>query len=212
VPAITTTIDRDQREGLYELVRNHLGSIEDFFVALERTKDFAKAEQLGLEFAEDFRLLRDIGWGEDECGEAFELTLPPHDLTKLLRRLHGEATQVLAPSGTDAKASREEADTSRRFQLGYEACEQVMAEVDPSEPRAIADQRRVLAFLLEEHPTELTIAEVAQALYAQPGGFESDDAVERAIRDLVGTGLLHCRGRFVLPTRAALHFADLEME
>jgi hypothetical protein len=46
VPAITTTIDRDQRDGLYELVRNHLGSIEDFFVALERTKDFAKAEQL----------------------------------------------------------------------------------------------------------------------------------------------------------------------
>jgi hypothetical protein len=63
VPATTTTIDRDQREGLYELVRNHLGSIEDFFVALERTEDFAKAEQLAVEFAEDFRLLQDIGWG-----------------------------------------------------------------------------------------------------------------------------------------------------
>jgi hypothetical protein len=35
VPAITTTIDRDQRDGIYELVRNHLGSIEDFWVALE---------------------------------------------------------------------------------------------------------------------------------------------------------------------------------
>jgi hypothetical protein len=32
--------------GLYELVRNHVGSIEDFFVALERTKDFARAELL----------------------------------------------------------------------------------------------------------------------------------------------------------------------
>lgn len=31
---------------------NHLGSIEDFWVARERTKDFAKAEQLALEFAE----------------------------------------------------------------------------------------------------------------------------------------------------------------
>ena len=47
MPAITTTIDRDQRDGLYELVRNHLGSIEDFWIALERTKNFAKAEQLG---------------------------------------------------------------------------------------------------------------------------------------------------------------------
>ena len=27
MPAITTTIDRDQREGLYELVRNHLGGM-----------------------------------------------------------------------------------------------------------------------------------------------------------------------------------------
>jgi hypothetical protein len=49
---ITTTIDRDQRDGLYELVRNHLGSIEDFWVALERTNEFAKAEALSLEFAE----------------------------------------------------------------------------------------------------------------------------------------------------------------
>jgi hypothetical protein len=57
LPAITTTIDRDQRDGLHELVRNHLGSIEDFWIALERTRDFAKAEALGLEFAEDFRFL-----------------------------------------------------------------------------------------------------------------------------------------------------------
>jgi hypothetical protein len=64
VPSTTITIDRDQREGLYELIRNHLGSIEDFFVALERTRDFAKAERLGLEFAEDFRFLQDIGWAE----------------------------------------------------------------------------------------------------------------------------------------------------
>lgn len=60
MPETTSTIDRDQSGGLYELVRN----IEDFWVALERTKDFAKAERLGLEFGEDFRLLRDIGWGE----------------------------------------------------------------------------------------------------------------------------------------------------
>lgn len=58
MPDTTITIDRDQRDGLYELVRNHLGSIEDFWIALERTRDFAKAEQLALEFSEDFRLLK----------------------------------------------------------------------------------------------------------------------------------------------------------
>ena len=30
----TTTIDRDQRQGLYALVRNHLTSIEDFWLAV----------------------------------------------------------------------------------------------------------------------------------------------------------------------------------
>jgi hypothetical protein len=50
----------------------------------------------------------------------------------------------------------------------------------------------------------MTIPEVAQALYLQLGDFGSDDAVERAIRDLVGVGLLRCCGRFVLLMRAAL--------
>ncbi len=74
------------------------------------------------------------------------------------------------------------------------------------------DQRVVLSFILGEHPAQLTIPEIAQALYAHPGDFKSDDAVERAIRDLVGGGLLHCHGRFVLPTRAALYRARLEMD
>jgi hypothetical protein len=80
MPDTTITIDRAQRGGLYELVRNHLGSIEDFWVALERTKDFTEAERLGLEFAEDFRLLRDIGWSEHDVREAYVLTMPAHEL------------------------------------------------------------------------------------------------------------------------------------
>ena len=68
--------------------------------------------------------------------------------------------------------------------------------------RDAEDQRVVLAFLLGKHPIQLTIPEVARALYAGVGGFESDDAVERAIRDLVGRGFLHCHGPFVLPSQA----------
>ncbi|HSS05182.1 MAG TPA: hypothetical protein VLK89_08360 [Solirubrobacterales bacterium] len=74
------------------------------------------------------------------------------------------------------------------------------------------NQHVVLGFLLEQHPAQLTIPEVAQALYAHPGDFAKSDEVERAIRDLVGGGLLHCHGPFVLPTRAALYFFGLEME
>jgi hypothetical protein len=68
----------------------------------------------------------------------------------------------------------------------------------------------VLSFLLDEHPDhQLTIPEVSLALNAGAADFGSEDAVERAIRELVGAGLLHCQRGFVLPTRAALYFARL---
>jgi len=73
-------------------------------------------------------------------------------------------------------------------------------------------ERVVLAFLLEEHPSQLTILELSRALNARQGGFESEDAVERAVRDLDGAGLLSCRGGVVRPTRAARYFDSLEMD
>jgi hypothetical protein len=131
VPSTTITINRDQRDGLYELARNHLGSVGDLFDALERTKDFAEAEQLAVEFAEDFRLLHDIGWDEEDERETFDLTMPAADLMELLTRLHGEAVKVLVESGSEAQSSREDAQTDRRFQLGYETCNKLLAELDP---------------------------------------------------------------------------------
>lgn len=130
MPDTTITIDRDQRDGLYELLRNHLAGIEDLWVALERTKDFVTAERLGLEFAEDFRLLQGIGWSEHDIRESWVLTMPPHDLTELLRRLRDEAARVLIESGTEARSSREDAATNRRFQIGHETCGRVLAELD----------------------------------------------------------------------------------
>ena len=135
MPATVTTIDRDQREGLYELVRNHLSCIEDFWIAFARSRDYATAERLALEFGEDFLLLADIGWAAKDERETFELTMPSHDLMELLQRLHGEAVKVLVESGSEAQSSREDAETDRRFQLGYETCEKVLAELDPREER-----------------------------------------------------------------------------
>jgi hypothetical protein len=91
-----------------------------------------------------------------------------------------------------------------------------MAETYPTD-RALSDpaaedakaERAVLAFLLDEHPAQLTIPELSLALNAHPGSFESEDAVERAVRELVGAGLLRCQGGFVVPTRAALYVERL---
>jgi hypothetical protein len=129
----TAMIDRDQRDGLYEVVRNHLGGIGDIWIALEGNEDFATAERLGLEFGEDFRLLEDIGWAPCESCKSFALTMPMHDLMELLQRLHGEAERVLVQSGTGRRASEDDARTTERFQLGYDACEEVLADLDPRE-------------------------------------------------------------------------------
>jgi hypothetical protein len=86
------------------------------------------------------------------------------------------------------------------------------AERDPSGPAALdaKAERAVLAFLINEHPNQLTVAEVSRALNSGPVEFEAEDAVERAVRELVGAGLLRCSDGFVLSTRAALYFARLE--
>lgn len=123
-------IDREERDGLYELVRNHLGSIEDFWVALERTKDFAVAERMGREFGEDFRLMEDIGWSEYEARETYVLTMPAPELRKLLLRLRDEAAQVLIEHGDEAESRRRDAETTRRFQIGHQTCEKLSGNLD----------------------------------------------------------------------------------
>lgn len=133
MPSITVKIDRDQRDGLYELVRNHLGAIGDVWIALEENEDFATAERLGIEFGEDFRLLADIGWQPRDDREAFELTMPVHDLMEVLKRLHGEVERVLLESGTERESKEADAETDARFQLGLDACEEVLVDLDERE-------------------------------------------------------------------------------
>ena len=69
-------------------------------------------------------------------------------------------------------------------------------------------ERAVLAFLLDQHPTRLTISELQLALDAKD--FAEKDAIGRAVRELKGVALLNADGDYVSPSRAALYFARLE--
>lgn len=69
----------------------------------------------------------------------------------------------------------------------------------------------VLALLLDEHPTRLTMDELILVLHADPSEATPEDAAGRAVRELVGAGLVHREGRFLAPSRAALYFAALEL-
>jgi len=87
-------------------------------------------------------------------------------------------------------------------------------ERDPASPNGedAKVERAVLAFLLDEHPNRLALPEVAWAMNPRDEMFAEDAAVERAVRELVGAGLLLCAGGFVLPTCPALYFHRLEQD
>jgi len=85
-----------------------------------------------------------------------------------------------------------------------------MLDQDNPRPTVREDERTqsaVLSLVLNEYPTQLTICEVAREIAVGEG-----DGPERAIRDLVGVGLLRCEGASVLPTWAALHFDRISSE
>lgn len=82
---------------------------------------------------------------------------------------------------------------------------------DDTQPQGLTpaehDQRvegLVLTQALVLHPAQLTILELARQLGVDPEDFGENDAVERAVRELTNVGLLHCTGRLVTPTLAAL--------
>jgi hypothetical protein len=89
---VPLTITRAQRDAIYELVVNHLSAIGDVWRCVDR-REFATAKRLGREFAEDLRLLEDLGWSETVDQDAVELTVPPGELTRALARLHRDAAE-----------------------------------------------------------------------------------------------------------------------
>ena len=125
MPSETIRITKDQRAALYEQVRNHLGAVGDLWLALETNEDYATAERLAIEFSEDFRLMADLDWDPEDERERVALTMAPHDLMEVLRRLRDEAQGALA----DAEQRRAQEEDGRRaegFQSARQACEVIL--------------------------------------------------------------------------------------
>ena len=83
------------------------------------------------------------------------------------------------------------------------------AQSSPPETRIEAFEAAVLRFLIDEHPAQATKAELMLALVGQDQSFSERDAVERAIRELIAGGLAHRSDIYLVPSRAALYFAQL---
>jgi hypothetical protein len=65
-------------------------------------------------------------------------------------------------------------------------------------------QRAVLSLVLEAYPKSLAIPDLSREI-------DQGDAVERAVRDLVGVGLLERSGISIQPSPAALRFYRLDL-
>ena len=82
---------------------------------------------------------------------------------------------------------------------------------DPPSPAGedTRTESAVLALLLEEHPIHLTMDELILVLHADSSRGDPVDAGQRAVRELVGAGLVYRDGPFLYPSRAALYFDAL---
>ncbi len=85
---------------------------------------------------------------------------------------------------------------------------------DPCSPAGedLGTEGAILALLLEEHPIQLTMDELVLVLSADPRRLNPEDDAQRAVRELVGAGLLRRCECFLSPTRAALYFDGLGVD
>jgi hypothetical protein len=136
VPVIIT---RAQRDAIYEVVVTHLTRIGDVWLSVDR-REFATAKRLGRAFAEDLRLLEDLGWAETVDRETVALTVPPDDLTRTLARLHKDAAGSL---GTYVSRPKDDEQLAQRDLAASEALGEVLSQLaQPAGREGVRDDRR----------------------------------------------------------------------
>lgn len=135
--------------------------------------------------------LQEAADGFDEA-EEWEETRAIHDAQRALLAVLGDSDEEApAPAATTDGCSSTEAAawTIRDDDLAMESA--------------------VLQRVLDVHPARLTVDELIREIAGEAAEFGDRDAIERAVRDLGGVGLLHACDEFVTPTRAALRFQEL---
>jgi hypothetical protein len=118
-------ITRAQRDAVYELVITRLTAIGDVWLSIKRG-EFADARRMGGEFAEDLRLLEDLGWAETIDRETASLTQPLQELTRTLARLHRDAS---ASVGTYVSRPKDEEELAQRDVAACEALGEIVTRL-----------------------------------------------------------------------------------
>jgi hypothetical protein len=122
---VPLTITREQRDAIYGLVVTHLTGIGDVWLLI-RGRDFATAKRLGRAFAEDLRLLDDLGWSESIDRETVALTVPAEELTRTVARLHRDAADAL---GAYVSRPKDDEELAQRDVAASEAFAELLSQL-----------------------------------------------------------------------------------
>jgi hypothetical protein len=87
---MSITLTRAHRDVLYAAVVADLSGVGDIFAALSQG-DVEEARKLRQRFGLGMLLLDDLGWGEDDPGDEFAMTMDPVALATALRNLNAVA-------------------------------------------------------------------------------------------------------------------------
>jgi hypothetical protein len=80
------TIDREQRDAMYQEVMVDLHGLTDLRTELE-AGNYDRAKELRQRFVFDMRLLDDLGWEPEQDADEFELTMDGVDLAWVVSHL-----------------------------------------------------------------------------------------------------------------------------
>ncbi|MGH8572688.1 MAG: hypothetical protein ACREX8_08950 [Gammaproteobacteria bacterium] len=119
------TVTRAQRDAIYELVVARLSDIESVWLML-KNGDVAEARRLGRAFADELRLLDDLGWAKTSEHEQVTLTVPPLQLTRTITRLRKDAAGGL---GTYVARPKDDEAIALRDLAGFEALGELLGQL-----------------------------------------------------------------------------------
>jgi hypothetical protein len=121
-------ISAEMRGVLREGVFNHLETLDDLRMAF-KAEEWGRAERLGIEFGDELRLMKDLGWG-DSVRSPIQLTMAPSRLRCVLGRLRSDAEALLEAEVYEEVQERlaAEADKDRIRRLAT-ACERLLSSV-----------------------------------------------------------------------------------
>ena len=88
---MAVTIDREQRDAIYEEVLTDLTGVGDIWIALDGA-DYEKAREYRRRFERDMRLLDDLGWDRDDARNEYVLSMAAPLLTETIRHLNESAS------------------------------------------------------------------------------------------------------------------------